>query len=259
MTAEPTAATFGGQVLRGRPLPDRVADLMLETIQSRGLQPGDQLPSERDLGQQFAVSRTVIREALRSLAAKGIVTSTPGRGLTVASVASTAVSDSMSLYLRGNHRELPYDRVHEVRVTLELDIARLAAQRATVGEVDELRETHVRLADLLDDIEQSSVADLGFHRKLAELAHNPLYMIMLDSISDVLLEIRRATMGNLKDARQGYADHGRILTAISDHDPEAAREAMRRHLAHALREWKKLGPVSVDVASGRTSGTRPAD
>ena len=110
----------------------------------------------------------------------------------------------------------------------------------------------MRLADLLDDIEQSSVADLGFHRKLAELAHNPLYMIMLDSISDVLLEIRRATMGNLKDGpagvRRSWPDpHGES----PDHDPEAAREAMRRHLARRPARVEEAG------AGERRCGRRP--
>jgi GntR family transcriptional regulator, transcriptional repressor for pyruvate dehydrogenase complex len=249
MDNEGGALTFGNEVVRGRRLPDRVADMMLETIRSRGLQPGDRLPSERELGEQFAVSRAVIREAVRSLAARGVVTSNPGRGLTVAAVDAEAVSASMNLYLRGNHDELPYERVHEVRTTLELDVARLAAERAREPEIVHLRETHARLREVLDDVEQSSLADVAFHRELAKLTHNPLYVIILDSIGDVLLEIRRATMGNLKDAERGCTEHGRILAAVARHDPDAAHRAMRGHLTHALREWKKLGLVRVP--SGR--------
>jgi DNA-binding FadR family transcriptional regulator len=245
MGIDRTVSVFGDELVRAPRLPDQVAEMMLATIRSRGLQPGDHLPSERDLGEQFAVSRTVIREAVRSLAAKGIVASMPGRGLTVAAVDPDSVSESMNLYLRGNHRELPYERVHEVRTTLELDVASLAAQRARDSEVAHLRASHDRLAEVLEDVEQSSLADVTFHRQLAEFTHNPLYVIMLDSIGDVLLEIRRATMGNRKDAEHGYADHGRILAAVARHDPEAARDAMRRHLEHALREWKKLGLVRV--------------
>jgi DNA-binding FadR family transcriptional regulator len=160
----------------------------------------------------------------------------------------------MTLYLRGNHRELPYERVHEVRTTLELEVARLAAERARDSEVARLRASHDRLAEVLEDVESSSLADVAFHRELAEFTHNPLYVIMLDSIGDVLLEIRRATMGNRKDAEHGYADHGRILAAVARHDPEAAREAMRRHLEHALREWRKLGVVRVSADDGVRDG-----
>jgi GntR family transcriptional repressor for pyruvate dehydrogenase complex len=236
---------FGDEVERGPRLSDRVADLMLETILSRGLQPGDQLPSERELGEQFAVSRTVIREAVRSLAAKGVVSSRPGRGLAVAAVDADSVSASMNLYLRGNHQELPYERVHEVRTTLELDVARLAAERATDAELERLQAIHDGLGEILFELEEASRADYEFHRTMAELTHNPLYVIMLDSIGDVLLEIRRATMDNRKDAQRGYAEHGRILEAVVRHDGEAAREAMRRHLEHALREWRRRGPVKL--------------
>ena len=237
--------TFGDAIVRGPRLPDRVAEMMLRTIHLRRLQAGDQLPSERDLGEQFAVSRTVIREAVRSLAAKGIVSSSPGRGLIVAAIDADSVSASMNLYLRGNQREVPYERVHEVRTALEVDVARLASVRAHESEIANLRAIHERLAHALGDVEESSLADVAFHRGLATLTQNPLYVIMLDSIGDVLLEIRRATMGNRKDAEHGYADHGRILAAVARHDPEAARDAMRRHLEHALREWKKLGLVRV--------------
>ncbi len=87
---------------------------------------------------------------------------------------------------------------------------------------------------------------------MAELTHNPLYVIMLDSIGDVLLEIRRATMHNRKDAEHGYAEHGRILAAIARHDGEAARDAMRKHLEHALREWRRLGLVQVGQGDSTT-------
>jgi len=240
---------FGDEVTRGPRLSDKVADMMLETILSRGLQAGDQLPSERELGEQFAVSRTVIREAVRSLAAKGIVSSRPGRGLAVAAVDSDSVSASMNLYLRGNHRALPYERVHEVRTTLELDVARLAALRGTDAELERLHATHDHFGEALGDVEAASLADVRFHREMAEMTHNPLYVIMLDSIGDVLLEIRRATMGNRGDAEHGYADHAGILAALVRHDGDAAREAMRRHLEHAAREWKRLGVVTLDAAS----------
>lgn len=245
---------FGNEIVRGPRLPDRVAELMLDTIRARSLQPGDRLPSERDLGEQFAVSRAVIREAVRSLAARGVVTSKPGKGLTVAAVDADSVSASMNLYLRGNHNELPYERVHEVRTTLELDVARLAGQRARESEIAHLRVTHERLAVVLDDVEESSRADVAFHRELAELTHNPLYVIILDSIGNELLEIRRATMGNLTETERGYVEHGRILAAVSRHDPEAAQREMRTHLAHALREWKKIGLVRVPVANRENGG-----
>src|SRR5262245_60536471 len=106
------------QVSREPRLSDKVADMMLNTILTRQLKPGERLPSERELGEQFGVSRTVVREAVRVLAAKGLIDVRSGRGLRVAAVNATAVSESMSLFLRGS--TLDYPKVHEIRTMLEV-------------------------------------------------------------------------------------------------------------------------------------------
>src|SRR6266516_2211649 len=103
-------------------LSDQVADLLLASITERGLRPGDKLPSERELGEQFGVSRTVVREAVRALAAKGVIRARTGSGLTVAEVPAAAVSESMSLYLRGRE-SLDYAQIHEVRSMIETSVA----------------------------------------------------------------------------------------------------------------------------------------
>src|SRR6266545_3035987 len=82
-------------------LSDKVASMMLETILSRRLRPGDRLPSERELGEQFGVSRTVIREAVRALVTKGVIEVRSGSGLRVAAVEASAVRESMSLFMHG--------------------------------------------------------------------------------------------------------------------------------------------------------------
>jgi GntR family transcriptional repressor for pyruvate dehydrogenase complex len=236
--------SFGRPVDRAPRLSDRVADLMLEQILSRGLRPGDALPSERELAEQYGVSRTVIREAVRSLAAKGVVSAQAGRGLCVAAVEADAVSASMNLYLRGVD-ELPYERVHEVRLAIETEVAELAAQRAEDAEIEELAAISRRFKEVIDDVDAVSDADVEFHRALARLTHNELFVIMLDSIGDVLLEIRRATLGLPDDAQHGYEQHERILAAVRAHDPQAAREAMRGHLDDAFESWRQLGPIPI--------------
>ncbi|MBS1860774.1 MAG: FadR family transcriptional regulator [Actinobacteria bacterium] len=238
------AGGFGQPVTRGPRLSDRVAELMLDTILSRQLQPGDPLPSERELGDQFGVSRTVIREAVRSLSAKGVVSSLPGRGLVVAALDPEDVSSSMSLYLRGQAGGIPYERIHEVRSALEVDLIGRAAERASEEDLEKLREAHERMGSTLDDLEGASQADVAFHRALAESTDNVLYLIMLDSIGDVLLDIRRRTLGLPDDAPRGHKEHAAILAAVEAHDAERAREAMRAHLASALERWHTLEPAA---------------
>jgi GntR family transcriptional repressor for pyruvate dehydrogenase complex len=226
-------------VTRAPRLSDKVADLLLERILSQGFKAGDKLPSERELGEQFGVSRTVIREATRALAARGIIDVRAGVGLCVAAVDASAVSSTMRLFMHGSE-ELTYEEVHEVRRLLEIDAAGLAAERATDDDLLRLRGCMERLVEADSDAELWALGDVEFHRTVCQLTHNPLYVIMLDSINDVLLEIRRATVNIPRRLPKLLVAHERIYDAIVAHDAEAARRAMRSHLQELERAWKKL-------------------
>jgi GntR family transcriptional regulator, transcriptional repressor for pyruvate dehydrogenase complex len=231
-------------VTREPRLSDKVADLLLETILARGLAPGERLPSERELGEQFGVSRTVIREAVRALAAKGVIDVRTGSGLRVAAVDSATVSESMSLFLRGSNT-LDYPKVHEVRAMLEVEVAGLAADRATEADLEELRTISDRL-EAAEDVEATSVHDVEFHRAIARATHNELHLLLLDSIGDALIEIRRENLagGSRPDT---IALHREILDRITARDPDGARRAMRAHLENVEEHWRrradKLRPV----------------
>jgi GntR family transcriptional regulator, transcriptional repressor for pyruvate dehydrogenase complex len=240
----PAEDGFGQPLARSPRLSDKVAEAMLETILERQLRPGDPLPSERELGEQYGVSRTVVREAVRALTARGVVDARAGRGLTVAQVDAEDVSTSMRLYLHGLE-EIPYEMVHEARAMIEIQIAGQAAERATDEELAELQEIAEGLRRYRDDPERRPLLDVEFHRTLARLTHNELYLIMLDSIGDILLEIRRATFALPNDAERAHRQHKRIVEAVVKRDPEAAREAMREHLTGAVEEWEKLGAVPL--------------
>lgn len=226
-------------VTRAPRLSDKVADMILERILTSGFRPGDKLPSERELGEQFGVSRTVIREATRALAARGIIDVRAGVGLCVAAVDASAVSSTMRLFMHGAE-ELTYEEVHEVRRLLEIDAAGLAASRATGDDLATLKTCLDELADAGDDAELWAMRDVEFHRTVCALTHNPLYVIMLDSIGDVLLEIRRATVYIPKRLPKLLVVHQQIYDAIEAHDVAKARAAMRSHLQELERAWSKL-------------------
>ena len=232
-----TAKPMFGRVSREPRLSDKVADLLLETIHARGLQPGERLPSERELSEQFGVSRTVIREAVRALAAKGVIDVRTGSGLRVSAVDAAAVSESMSLYLRGSE-SVDYPKVHEVRAMLELQTAGLAAERASDEDIAELTEILMRMAAELDDVEAASLHDVEFHRAIARATHNELYLLLLDSLGQALIEIRRENIaaGSGPDALDS---HRRILQAIAAREPEAARAEMLSHLENVEQYWEK--------------------
>jgi GntR family transcriptional repressor for pyruvate dehydrogenase complex len=244
-----TAKPMFERVSREPRLSDKVADLLLETIHARGLQPGERLPSERELSEQFGVSRTVIREAVRALAAKGVIDVRTGSGLRVSAVEASAVSESMSLYMRGRD-SVDYPKVHEVRAMLEIQIAGLAAERASDDDIAELTEICDRMEVELADVEAASLHDVEFHRAIARATHNELYLLVLDSLGQALIEIRRENIaaGSGPDALDS---HRSILQAIAARDPVRARAEMLSHLEKVEEYWRKRSATRRPSGGGR--------
>jgi GntR family transcriptional repressor for pyruvate dehydrogenase complex len=230
------------QVTREPRLSDKVANLLLESITNGDVRPGERLPSERVLGEQFGVSRTVIREAVRALVAKGVIEVRTGSGLRVAAVNASAVTESMTLFLRGQ-AGMDYGTIHEVRAMIEIQVAGLAAERRTDDDIAAMREICDRMATELDDVTAASSSDVAFHRKLAEATHNELYVIMLDSIGDILLEVRRETLGVPGRIALGVKVHRGILARVEAGDVEGARAEMMAHLSDSERVWREFGYV----------------
>jgi GntR family transcriptional repressor for pyruvate dehydrogenase complex len=226
-------------VSRERSLSDKVTEQITEAIISRQVRPGERLPSERELGARFNVSRTVIREAVRSLVARGLVRVTSGRGVEVSEVGSGNVAASMKLMVRG-YDGLDYEKVSEVRGAVEVQTAGLAARRAHPEDIERLRQLCDDHQANLDkgDNDAASESDFQFHRELVRASGNELLLAMLDSISDVLREVRHQAMVQPHVSEDGLKAHRRILKAVSSGDPKAARDAMARHLADAERIWR---------------------
>ncbi|TML68137.1 MAG: FadR family transcriptional regulator [Actinobacteria bacterium] len=233
-TGMPAETALFDQVTREPRLSDKVADMMLETILSRRLAVGDRLPSERELGEQFGVSRTVVREAVRALVAKGVIEVRSGSGLRVAAVNAAAVSESMSLYVHGGG--IDFERVHEVRTLLEVHIAGLAAERASAEDIERLRTVHDRMQREAGDVDAASRDDLEFHRVIARATQNDLFLVLMDSIGNSLIDIRRENLGS-GAAPVTLSQHERILDRIAAHDAAGARAAMSDHLDGVAAVW----------------------
>jgi GntR family transcriptional repressor for pyruvate dehydrogenase complex len=234
------------QVPREPRLSDKVAEMMLETILSEKLQVGERLPSERELGEQFNVSRTVVREAVRALVAKGVIEVRSGSGLRVAAVDASAVRESMSLYLRG--ATLDFEKVHEVRALLEVHIAGVAAERATEEDVGRLRAVHERMQQEAGDVESAARDDLEFHRMIARATQNDLYLLLMDSIGSALIDIRRENLGS-GSAPTTLGQHEAVLERIAAHDPEGARNAMAAHLDGVARWWREHAVTTAAITA----------
>ena len=240
------------QVLERAPtLSDRVTKSVLDLIAHAALKPGDRLPSERDLGERFGVSRTVVREALRSLAAKGVLDVRSGAGATVARVNVERASEALRLYVQGSHGDVggvTYEQINDVREMIETRVARVAATSASADDIANLASVHEEFCARSDDPEVTPELDVAFHRAIAESVHNPLFLVMLDSIEPILLEIRRRVARVPGRPGRAIEAHGLILRRIRERNPDGAELAMIEHLEESRMVWRSLA-----------AGASPAD
>jgi GntR family transcriptional regulator, transcriptional repressor for pyruvate dehydrogenase complex len=222
-------------IVRSARLADAVAAQIAERILSGALSPGQALAPERELGREFGVSRTVIREAIRSLSGKGMVESIGGSGVRVLAIDAGTVGESLRNLLRSS--DVDYAKVDEVRRAVEVAAAGVAAARVTPADVARAEAELRRMRDRIDDLEECVQADVAFHRTIAEATCNELFSMLLDSLGAPLVEVRRTNLGRGGVARRRriIAAHRRILDAVAAGDAERAREAMEAHLDEVRR------------------------
>ncbi len=217
---------------------ERLYKQIVEQIERRilagDLKVGDQLPPEPQLAQQFGVSRTAVREAVKALSEKGLIEIRPGRGTFVINEGPD-MRHSLGLLMKLDSTDGSSSLV-EVREILEPEIAALAALRITDELITTMQQAVATMDTALDNVDIFVEADLDFHLAMAEATQNVIIPALLDTIIDLLREQRKRTglvSGGLK---RGQLHHKNILEAVIRRDPEAARTAMRRHLEQVQQD-----------------------
>lgn len=223
------------RVVKSSRLYEQIVQQVEDSILKGQLKPGDQLPAERDLAQRFGVSRTAVREAVKTLREKGLVEAYSGRGTFVTNGTSQAIRQSLDLMIRINQQEGSAN-LAELRLVLEPEIAGLAALRIEEQLLTTMRDAVTTMDRNLHDPDGYVEADLDFHLALAEAAGNPLILSLLDSIVGLLREQRSRIFNVDGGPQRGQFHHKRIFAAVEKKDAEAAREAMRAHLKQVLAD-----------------------
>ena len=231
-----------------------------QTILDGHFQVGAQLPSERELAEEFAVSRVVIREAVRNLEARGVVEVRHGSGTYVKALPGTMIEQSLTLLLRLEEASLL--DLYVVRQALELVSAPRAAQYATTEEIEQLRQCLSDLQELATyagDSDEAYLAfiekDTAFHCLVAEASHNLPLATILQSILPLMnsgrLEImkqangangtsNRRPLGNRHEPGQIVDELNGVFTAIVNRDPKAAEHFIYLHLQRAIAGYQHL-------------------
>jgi GntR family transcriptional regulator, transcriptional repressor for pyruvate dehydrogenase complex len=200
----------------------------IETLLERGeLKPGDQLPAERTLADQFQVSRASVREALRTLELLGIVETRAGGGTFVRQVAPDDLAKPLqSLIARGH----TLSDVIEFRGVVEPAIAALAATRIDTPLLAELHELLIAQQVKVTAGQPYADEDTRFHEVIGDAAGNELLTTMLGVIWDVLRASREQWLQTNARAHASLEAHHRIYDALARHDADAARKASSEHI-----------------------------
>ncbi|MGH9062725.1 MAG: FadR/GntR family transcriptional regulator [Acidimicrobiales bacterium] len=194
-------------------------------IRDAGLQPGDRFPTERELAEQLAVSRTSVRQAIVALQVQGLVEVRHGDGMYVRRLDARLEPVSQLLERR---RRLP--EILEARDTLECRLAALAAKRRTE---DDLRAIEAGLRRMEEEIgagEIGAAGDSSFHRAVTIAAKNEVLAHLMWVIQDPIIESRLESLSEPGRPRQSLGSHRRIAAAIERGDARAAAGAMQRHI-----------------------------
>ena len=207
---------------------------------------GSRLPTERELAEQFQVSRTSVREAIKILQQKGLIEVHPGRGTFIVDSVSQSFQHSLDLIVSIEHTR-GLSNLIEVREMLEPEIAALAALRATPDEIEMMRKAVAVMDESLHDADAFVAADLNFHSAMAEATNNTLILLLLEPIVDQLQDQRKAIFLVEDGAARGQYHHKEILGAVIQRNSEAARDAMRAHLQQ-IRIDSEAANLAMDEA-----------
>ena len=217
----------------------QVVDQLSERIISGELEPASILMPERELAEQMGVSRTVVREATKILQSRGLLTIRQGTGTIINGVTSAPMQEVLANTLHHSSPQGAAEKLTEIRVVLECEVAKLAAQRATKSQIAEMQRVLDEAAQKFDDPEAWMELDDQFHNLLAKSTGNELFVITLDSFRDVTRKVRTIAfqMVHPKEPQQA---HQAILQAIADGRGKEAIRLMQQHINFSSDEKDKL-------------------
>ncbi|HEY0395438.1 MAG TPA: FadR/GntR family transcriptional regulator [Candidatus Elarobacter sp.] len=221
-----------------RRLHAHVVEALVPRIASGELAPGSLLPTEPAMSARFGVSRSVVREALRVLATKGLIDVRHGSGTRVTAPDRWDPLDPQilgALRGRGPSAAVLHDLL-EARTIVECEVAALAAERAEAPEREALEAALDTMRGALDDPPRFVTGDSAFHLALLRAARNRVLERMTQPMHELLSYAQALTDAIPGVLTRALADHEAIADAVLRRDPAAARDAMRAHLAQTQRD-----------------------
>lgn len=211
-------------------------------IRKGPLKAGDRLPTEQGLIGDLGVSRTVVREAVARLQARGMVEVRHGAGVFVAEAGRRASLNKVVADLSQVSTVLD---VLEIRLAVEVEAAALAAARRTPSQEARIREAFQAIAASIKRGEQATEADFAFHRAVAEATNNRIFVEFLEGLGQRSIPRAQVSASRRPDTaylQKVQQEHAAVVEAIASADADRARNAMRRHLQESQKRYRALLP-----------------
>lgn len=233
-------------------LAQQVTDELQRLMLTGKLKEGEKLPSERELCELFGVSRTVVREAIRILQTKGLVEVRPGIGSIVRSPSSNQIIEGLSLLIqaKANGAEISLVALCEVRSLLEVEISKMAAERATPEDIQEIQRIVDDLGTFVNLPARFYERAVDFHRSLAVATHNLLLVIIFDAIQELVLGMRQTLVPEPVAPQAALRSFRQILEHIQARNPGGAAQAIEEHL-YKIRQKFEAALSKLEVENER--------
>jgi DNA-binding FadR family transcriptional regulator len=218
----------GSREITKRTVKDQVADKIASMIQTGLLQPGDELPSERELAATLSVSRESVRGALSVLAGRKMIGVSQGARTRVLGTGGQTLQETVTSV--GLFKGKSIDEVTEARALVEAEVVRMAAQRITPAEIDRLEALVAAQAAMIGDPVRFQISDREFHTALYEACGNDLLASFVIDLYSFALDTRRKALKRKDAIARSVEDHRAVVAALRTRHPGRAADAMRHHL-----------------------------
>ena len=212
-----------------------IVDDIERSIRQRKLVPGQKLPTEQELCTMFSVSRTAVREALRMLSARGLITIRKRHGMFVSDMSASLAVSTVGLFLELNFDKDYIHHVFDVRRVIEPEVCRWAALNRTVDDLEVLRRNLERMEGCdPEDRDVESTLDQEFHSTITAASKNPIAPVVLEPVFSLMPKIRSLVYGSIPNCKSTALDfHREIYEALEAGDPDRACALMRDHISRA--------------------------
>ena len=231
----PDSLSFQASPITRQKLSDQVFDRLWQMIVSGELAPGDTMPSERVLMEKFGVGRPAVREALQTLANKGVITISHGERSRVnelsANIALDQVNDVARLLLSAEPSNL--EHLKQVRKILEAGTVRTAAPLCSKKDAAELRGLVETQRSCIGNAKGFIKADIEFHTAIAEITENPLLKAVTHAMLSWLFEYYQPLLHWSGREETTLVEHAKLVDLLEAHDADSAADLMRKHLDRA--------------------------